>query len=571
MATNVGILSRAPQVTLPTSLTGPVDLGVAEAYPAYDWGFGGGCEYNADEGISGCGMGDGGEWSVGVDGYFQQCPDDYYQEIDSYAICDGDNLIFSENDCGIYGDDIGACYDPVNSNYGNVDGVDGVGWDDSVECGDNFGAPCGFNGNFDGMCARDVNTALPCNDFVDDVPDPTLTEASSFPDSNTESQTKTKTKTPIKTKTLAKPTAPVKTLAKSTAPVKTLAKSTAPVKTLAKPKVDRSVSSQLVTTASRASKESPLVTTATVDDPVSERMDDFVDDLAETPLVSTSSKKSQKSKSQKRSKSKSTENIPDDISVNVSNDVSEETKTAELFSHDDTSESRYTLAVMSSNKFISILTLHDYSVKDVCGFDNSIFILLNNGNILQLVPNGSYETQNALLKGDYEITPIENNVRLQQILTFGGYLYGVSKGELYLLDSRTYNSVSWNWDSVSWAPSNISDARTTLIGDHLFLTAEDTGYLYSIEGTTHQNPTLVEESDLGGKQRIYGSTPENYLEINPSKNIAIKRPDNEKVTNIKIGALTYDGDIIRISPSLATRVKAIRIINWNPYYIVRES
>ena len=573
MAVNVGIANPFP----PTSLLGPVNLGPTEAYPTYDWGFGGGCDYDENTGFSSCGSGFGGEWSTTDDGYYQECPDDYYQEVDSYAICDSDNLIFSENDCSLYGENIGGCYDSTGNCGVNNFGNDNVGWEDSVECADNFGAPCGTNAGFDGMCASGFGGSGGgfsggCDNFdvnANDVPDPTLTDASSFSKDGNVKLTKPKPKPNQK---------PNQKLNQKQKPNKKVSPAPIPVEILKdldhQDQQDQQEDSLLISTRSTSSH---LVTTASTDpiipmgpegsQLVTTASNEIFDDIDDKPRVSTASKKSIK---QSHSRSKS---IHREMPIDEALDGDEqETKTAELFSNE--SDAQYTLAVMASNKLVSVLTLNNYSVQDVCGFDTAIFILLNNGDILRLVPKGP--SHDALLNGDYDITPIKNNVRLQQIVTFGGYLYGVSRGKLYLLDSRTYEFPTrtpdslWKWDPVTWAPSNIIHANTTLIGDHLLLTTEESGYLYSIEGATHQNPKFLEKFSLAGKQRVYGATPKNYLEIDPSKNVAVKRPDNEKVSNIKIGALTYDGDIIRISPSLASKVKAIRIINWHPYYIVRE-
>lgn len=233
------------------------------------------------------------------------------------------------------------------------------------------------------------------------------------------------------------------------------------------------------------------------------------------------------------------------------------------------SDGPFTLAVLSDNKLVSVLTLDNgYSIRDIAGYDNALFVLLNNGDIMKLVPNPEAENSQDMR---YSITVIKNNVVLSSIINFSGYLYGVYRGTLHLLDSRTYNKANkWEWNEVKWAPKNITSISATLTGDHIFIIADDVGYLYHVVNGNHNAPKQVEKMQLGGKIRVYGTDKKNYLELTPRKRTAVKYPDGEKVTNISIGALTHDNDIIRIAPSLASRVRAIRVVNWEPYYIVKS-
>jgi hypothetical protein len=225
---------------------------------------------------------------------------------------------------------------------------------------------------------------------------------------------------------------------------------------------------------------------------------------------------------------------------------------------------RLTLAVLSDGNLISILD--KYSIVDVCGFDNSIYVILNEGDILKMVHSNDDQ---PLENRDYTLTRIKNNVILSRIVNFGGYLYGLSEGKLYLLDSRTYSGLVWNWKHVSWAPKQIESIDTTLVGDYIWMTTGGKGYLYTLSNASHVEPVLAEKVTIGSKRRSYGVDPKTYLEIDPKSKTCIKYPSKEKTTSIVDGVLTYDGDIVRIPPGMSDQITAIRIVNWEPLYIVR--
>lgn len=236
------------------------------------------------------------------------------------------------------------------------------------------------------------------------------------------------------------------------------------------------------------------------------------------------------------------------------------------------SSGSFTMAVLSDNKLVSLLAFENgYSLRDLCGFDNAFFALLSNGDILKLIPNNPTSLPAEM---NFNISSIKNNVRLNRVFNFGGYLYGITDNRLHLLDARTYSNISWKWNTVSWAPDLIVDASTTLTGDALFILSRsnkrDTGHLYVLSNTNSHSPKLAEKIPMNGKTRVYGIDKNNYLELSALKRTAIKFPDGEKVPNIALGALTHDNDVIRIPPNLVSRIRAIRMVNWEPYYIVKS-
>jgi len=171
-------------------------------------------------------------------------------------------------------------------------------------------------------------------------------------------------------------------------------------------------------------------------------------------------------------------------------------------------------------------------------------------------------------------------------LSFGGYLYGLSEGHLYQLDGRTYSSTTWKWIKCIWAPVAITWISSTLTGSHLWLQTansssssgnknshrhnREVGYLYSFSEEKNRTPKQVQRVILSGKKRIYGLNEETYLEVDLKHYEAVKMPSKQKISNIITGALTYDGDIIRIPKSLGNVIYDVRIVHWEPHFISKE-
>jgi hypothetical protein len=231
-------------------------------------------------------------------------------------------------------------------------------------------------------------------------------------------------------------------------------------------------------------------------------------------------------------------------------------------------DSKYVASVLVGNQLISLYDPIDESARDVFGYDNSTFVLLNTGNILKLTPTSLDKPPHQTT---YDKTVITSNQRLSRIVVFAGYIYGLRHGELYQLDSRTYPSHEWKWKVCSWAPTNISHINTTLMETHLWLeTSDDHGYLYDIGGTGHKDPKLREKVDRKGHHRVYGADAKTYLDLNPADQTAVKVPTNDPVDKIVGGAVTHDGNIVRIPVSLSAIIKSVRIVRWVPHYISLE-
>lgn len=100
------------------------------------------------------------------------------------------------------------------------------------------------------------------------------------------------------------------------------------------------------------------------------------------------------------------------------------------------------------------------------------------------------------------------------------------------------------------------------------MTSRGDGYLFTITNSSHADPKRIEKTKLKTVRRVYGIDEDSYLEINRDDMTAVKYPEKETLDGIVDGVLTNNGDVVRISPTLAEKVAKVKIVNWEPLYIV---
>lgn len=212
------------------------------------------------------------------------------------------------------------------------------------------------------------------------------------------------------------------------------------------------------------------------------------------------------------------------------------------------------------------------NVLDVCGYSSDIIILYKDGHIM-------LETE------DKKRTRVTNNIHLNRVEHFGGYVYGVSCGSLYKLDGDTYKEREWIWDSCRWSPVGITHISATLGGEHLWIQTQNAGNLYNASGevvpteispsrdTTTSPREISLDSFWSKNRRVYGYNKEIYMDINTDEQQAIlRRGEDDRgvlIRNIYAGAINYDGQVASIRPEQKDRFRDIRIINWKAYYLLR--
>jgi len=198
--------------------------------------------------------------------------------------------------------------------------------------------------------------------------------------------------------------------------------------------------------------------------------------------------------------------------------------------------------------------VNEYGVIDVCSYSSNVLFLLDSGNIIKDGP-----TERGIV--------IINNVKLEHIESNGGYLYGLSKGSVYRLDSNTYSLKKWRWSLCNWSPIGIRSMSSTLDGKNLFLQNESVGYIYNAGGGGQ-----VKEVRMLGKRRVYGLDLNNYIDFDLNNKTAIivnlnNRSSDKIEKDVRSGVLTYHNEPIFLRECDTHIYQEIRLVNWIPYYI----
>jgi hypothetical protein len=190
-------------------------------------------------------------------------------------------------------------------------------------------------------------------------------------------------------------------------------------------------------------------------------------------------------------------------------------------------------------------------VIDVCSYSNATVFLLADGNTIVEVKDNKTQRYRA-----------SNNITLTRIISYDGYMFGLSSsGELHTLSNNHFTTPNWIWNKTSWAPTSITFLSTTHDSTHLWLQAGDVGYLYG------PNHVILSQQEYMGVRRIMGKNKDIYLEINEQTSVATSHPSGATFNNVFDAALNYYGEVMAINNNDQYKYRAVRIVNWNPYYI----
>lgn len=190
---------------------------------------------------------------------------------------------------------------------------------------------------------------------------------------------------------------------------------------------------------------------------------------------------------------------------------------------------------------------HGVPVGDVVSFSDSVLYLLTNGDIIR-------ESDTRLR--------CSSNIRPHALESYGGDLYAIASGSLYVLNTGSFDTRSWIWEPCSWAPIGITSSSTTLDGSHLWLQAENNGFLYDT------NRQVVATEQMGTARRIYGRTRNHYLDLDPLRHTAIRQPGNVSYRDLLDATFTNNDDLVPLE--LGTPFNRVRLIRWKPYFFVQH-
>lgn len=229
------------------------------------------------------------------------------------------------------------------------------------------------------------------------------------------------------------------------------------------------------------------------------------------------------------------------------------TSESESASGEVSSASTNSLALAKiNNDTLKVIASGD--ILDICSYDSHYFVLTSD-NIIKY--NQQWQ----------KVESIKTDVKLKYLDVFGGYIYAASSNELFTLDTKTYASSHWKWLSVKKYSSDIY-MQSTLNGEILYIEMNNEGHLYTV-ANDYLQLSILESFELSDRHhRIYGIDEKHYIEINGRTRTAKKFPASDAITEILNGALNYNDDVVKILPHQQNKIKRVKIVDWEPYYII---
>jgi len=196
-------------------------------------------------------------------------------------------------------------------------------------------------------------------------------------------------------------------------------------------------------------------------------------------------------------------------------------------------------------------------IKDICSYSNETIYLLENYNIIRNIVIDSARTCKY---------NIQNNINLKRIVTFDGYLHGLSiDGILYYLPTEELDLTknlkkNWEWIECKWSPKDIMFISYTYDSNNIWVQTNNYAYLNTLGKIIKYNfPINI--------NRIYGKDIYNYIDLNRNTNQAIIYPSKENVYNVYYCLLSYHNKLYTINMCDKNKYKFISIVNWTPYFI----
>lgn len=159
---------------------------------------------------------------------------------------------------------------------------------------------------------------------------------------------------------------------------------------------------------------------------------------------------------------------------------------------------------------------------------------------------------------------ITNNIKLRKLVSFAGYLYGLSGGLLYTLTNEQLVKNNWNWTKVNWAASNINTISASLDSSVLWIHDGRYGYIYTNPGTIRSKIEYPKHM-----KRVYGKDGVSYIDIDQNIFRANIHPTGASMNDIYDGVMNYDGSVVAITPTQKDTYRGIVLVNWRPYYLTR--
>ena len=211
--------------------------------------------------------------------------------------------------------------------------------------------------------------------------------------------------------------------------------------------------------------------------------------------------------------------------------------------------------VLKDEKFIS-KNCPEGIVVDVSTFSSSILFLMKTGRIIRKkISDGSKDV-------------VTSNIRAKRLESFAGYLYAIADGVIYQLNNTSYDSNNWEWKLCSWAPTGVIYTSTNPTKTLLWIQTANNAYLYDKSLTA-----ITTLRFSSGLRRNYGTNQDEYIDYDPDTCRGTLTRNGEKSPLSDVCSVVFDqyGQPIPLNKNESVRHREIRILNWKPYYIPRDT
>lgn len=216
----------------------------------------------------------------------------------------------------------------------------------------------------------------------------------------------------------------------------------------------------------------------------------------------------------------------------------------EKFAIESLSSEEEVIEEMKPNVIIQEKIVCTQNIIDCCSYSDENLFLYRDGSIICQKHNQERK--------------INCNRHLKRIVVFDGEIYGMTKGDLYVLSMDYYDTCYWVFTHVKWAPSNVVYVNVTLDEKCIWIETHKKCYLFDC----HNNKTKY---DCRYK-RVYGLNKKSYLDFSDNQcRITINNKMVETVNDVTTGVIDCHNQITFVY--VDDQYKDIRIVNHKPYWI----
>jgi len=152
------------------------------------------------------------------------------------------------------------------------------------------------------------------------------------------------------------------------------------------------------------------------------------------------------------------------------------------------------------------------------------------------------------------IKSIADLLKLRRIVVFYGHIYGISEGDIFILNTDSFDTCEWQWiRMINW-PSKVIDISCSVDGLLMWIATAKGGYKVSVKG----KPEKVYKKPY---TRRYARDQHTYAELRPVNTLRVYENDSIKAEYSNIRDACYDhNQILHVLSCKESGYYAIRLV-----------